>query len=80
MTPVTKYRCDKCGQVYPDQESAENCEKEDGVPIRILPYDGKKGRKLIYFDDDHRHVSYPTFVYIEMDNGRRATYTLYRSC
>lgn len=65
MKVITKFECEKCGQIYDTEEAAVNCENGHGFPESIVDYQ--------YRYEDLRY-GYPRTVTIKMSNGNLCEY------
>lgn len=61
MTEITNYRCDICGEVYVDQESAERCEAFHVSPAEL--------KSMFFGSVVKTNIPYPGFLMMQMADG-----------
>ncbi len=68
MLTLTKYKCEICGKLYNDEDSATECEYRHNIPEKVGSPEYQKFGS---------NSSYPSSVIVDFSNGERMRY--YRS-
>lgn len=65
---TVKYVCDYCNSNYDTIDEAKNCEDSHCKNFKL-----DLSQRMIY----GKNAKFPSFIYLEADNGKKATYSIY---
>lgn len=81
MKTIIQYECEKCKIAYETQEECQKCEDSHINPKEIIsscfiPYVYMEGTKLARRIDKYVDCTYPTSIFIRMEDGKEFEYKI----